>query len=219
MEDRTEHGRVYSFYRERLSGLTRAKIYTRYAASAVPGVLAARERQSYGKDKEEYAVLFEETQAFQVSERGARPLLADVWERYQDTTLRNVFYILRQRRKEIGLIIEYKETGVLENQPVEIVDVTDTTNRVVTLYLHRTTKLPVRQVFYRRDNMKVRHEEITIFAKYRDVGNGVKWPFNIVRNRDGEKIFEIFSDQVTINKKLDPKLFELPADIVRLKAI
>ena len=219
MEDRTEQGRVYSFYRERLSGLTRARIYTHYAASAQPGVLAVRERQSYGKDKEEYAVLFEETQAFQVSERGARPLLADVWERYQDTTLRNIFYLLRHRRNEPGLIIEHKETGVLENQPVEIVDVTDADNRVVTFYLHRSTKLPVRQVFYRRDNMKVRHEEITIFAKYRDVGKGVKWPWNIVRNRDGEKIFEIFSDQVSINKKLDPKLFELPADIVRLKAI
>ena len=146
-------------------------------------------------------------------------LLADVWERYQDTTLRNVFYLLRHRRSEPGLIIEHKETGVFDNQPVEIVDVTDASNRVVTLYLHRTTKLPVRQVFYRRDNMKVRHEEITIFAKYRDVGNGVKWPWNIVRNRDGEKIFEIFSDQVSINKKLDPKLFELPADMVRLKAL
>jgi len=219
MNDRTEVGRLYSFYRERLSGLTRARIYTRYGPEPKPGELAVRERQSYGKDKEEYAILFEETAGYQVSGRGARPLLPDVWARYQDTTLRNIFYILRHRRNEPGLILEHKETGVLENQPVEVLDITDAENRLVTVYLHRTTKLPLRQVFYRRDAMRYRHEEITIFAKYRDVGGGAMWPWNIVRNRDGEKAFEIFSEQVTINDKLKPELFELPPDLPRLKAI
>jgi hypothetical protein len=219
MNDRTESGRLYSFYRERLAGLTRARIYTRYGAEPKPGELAVRERQSYGKDREDYAVLFEETAGYQVSNRGARPLAPDVWERYQDTTLRNIFYILRHRRNEPGLIVEHKETGVLENQPVEVLDITDTDNRLVTVYLQRTTKLPLRQVFYRRDAMRYRHEEISIFAKYRDVGGGAMWPWNIVRNRDGEKAFEIFSEQVTTNDKLDAKLFELPADMPRLKAI
>ncbi len=219
MNDRTEAGRLYSFYRERLSGLTRARIYTRYGPEPKPGELDVQERQSYGKDKEDYAVLFEETAGYQVSDRGARPLAPDVWERYQDTTLRNIFYILRQRRNEPGLIVEHRETGVLENQPVEVLDITDAENRLVTVYLHRTTKLPLRQVFYRRDAMRYRHEEISIFAKYRDVGGGAMWPWNIVRNRDGEKAFEIFSEQVTINDKLDEKLFELPPDLPRLKTI
>ncbi len=219
VNDRTETGRLYSFYRERLAGLTRARIYTRYGAEPKPGELGVRERQSYGKDKEDYAVLFEETAGWQVSNRGARPLAAEVWARYQDTTLRNIFYILRHRRNEPGLIVEHKETGVLENQPVEVIDITDAENRLVTVYLHRTTKLPLRQVFYRRDAMRYRHEEISIFAKYRDVGGGAMWPWNIVRNRDGEKAFEIFSEQVTINDKLKPELFELPPDMPRLKAI
>ncbi len=217
MNNRTETGRLYSFYRERLAGLTRARIYTRYGMAPKPGELAVRERQSYGKDKEDYAVLFEETAGYQVSDRGARLLAPEVWARYEDSTLRNIFYILRQRREEPGLIVEHKETGVLENQPVEVVDITDAGNRLVTVYLHRTTKLPLRQVFYRRDGMRYRHEEISIFAKYRDVGGGVMWPWNIVRNRDGEKVFEIFSEQVTKNTQLDAKLFELPPDMPRLK--
>lgn len=220
MTDRMERGRLYSFYRERLAGLSRARIYTRYGLAEKPAVLAVRERQSYlTKDKEDYAVLFEETEGFQVSNRGARPLLPDVWERYEDTTLRNIFYLLRQRRGEPGIIYEHKETSVFENLPVDIVEITDPDNRAVTVYLHRTTKLPVRQVFYRRDRMRVRHEEVTIFAKYRDVGGGVKWPWNIVRSRDGEKVFELFSDEVEINQKLEAKLFELPPDMRRLKAL
>jgi hypothetical protein len=67
--------------------------------------------------------------------------------------------------------------------------------------------------------MRYRHEEISIFAKYRDVGGGAMWPWNIVRNRDGEKVFEIFSEQVTVNTELEAKLFELPPDMPRLKAL
>ena len=67
--------------------------------------------------------------------------------------------------------------------------------------------------------MRYRHEEISIFAKYRDVGGGAMWPWNIVRNRDGEKAFEIFSEQVTVNTQLEAKLFELPPDMPRLKPL
>ena len=34
--------------------------------------------------------------------------------------------------------------------------------------------------------------EVTVFAKYRDVGGGVKWPFDVRRDRNGEKIFEMY---------------------------
>ena len=48
MEDRIEMGRAYSFYREELSGLSVAKIYTRYL-TPTPGKIAVRERDSFGK--------------------------------------------------------------------------------------------------------------------------------------------------------------------------
>ena len=61
MADRVETGRAYSFYREELSGLAVAAIYTRYLdpARAAPGSLAVRERQAFGKN-EDSAVLFNE---------------------------------------------------------------------------------------------------------------------------------------------------------------
>ena len=72
MEDRVESGRAYSFYREKLEGLSIAKIYTRYVTAA-PGQLGVRERQNFGKD--EYAgVLFNEQGGWEVTFRGARPL-------------------------------------------------------------------------------------------------------------------------------------------------
>ena len=76
----------------------------------------------------------------------------------------------------------------------------------------------MRQTFVRRDpKTKERFEEVTIFSKYRDVGGGVQWPFAIQRERDKEKIFEMYSDSVTVGQKLPDKLFELPGDVKKLK--
>lgn len=221
MRDRVESGRAYSFYREQLSGLARATIYTRYLTPPNPsaaGELLLRERQSFGKEENSGAVLFTGGAGYEVTFRGARPLAADRVDRYRETTLRNVFYILRLRLNEPGLILESKGADIVDNQPVEIVSITDADNREVTVCFHRSTKLPVRQVFYRRDpKTRDRIEEVTVFSKYRDVGGGVQWPFSIQRTRDGEKIFEMYAESVTVNQDLTDGLFLLPSGIKMLK--
>ena len=96
----------------------------------------------------------------------------------------------------------------------DIADLRTLLERVLRQYQPMT----VRQVFYRRDpETKERIEEVTLFTKWRDVGGGVQWPFNILRERNGEKIFEIFSDSVTINHNLSDDLFTLPANTKALK--
>lgn len=222
MKDRVESGRAYSFYREQLSGLSFAKIYTRYLIRPeppIPAFLGVRERQSFGKKKEDTAVLFTETEGFEVTYRGARPIPAEQYDRFRESTLRNIFYILRQRLGEPGLIFESRGSDVADNMPVEIVDITDSDNRVVTVHFQLSTKLPVRQMTDRRNpQTKERIEEITRYTKFRDVGGGVMWPFTIQRERNGEKIFEIFSDGVVINQGLTDNLFTLPADLKILGA-
>ena len=97
------------------------------------------------------------------------------------------------------------------------INFTDKDNRTVTVYFHYSTKLPIRQKFYRRDpQTKERIEEVTLFSKYRDVGGGVKWPMAIRRDRDGEKIYEIFSDKVSVNLNFNDAIFTLPGDIKKL---
>lgn len=211
VQNRVESGRAYSFYNDQLSGLAVAKIYTENLAKAPAKGFAVRERQVFGKDQEQAVLFNEKGEGFEITFRGAKPIPAERLKRYEDSTLRNIFYILRHRLNEPGMIIESRGTDVLVNIPVEIVDITDSDNRVVTIYLHYSTKLPVRQVFYRRDEAKVRHEEVTWFEKYRDVGGGVKWPFVLRRERDGEKVFELFADGVKVNQTFEPGLFNLPA--------
>jgi hypothetical protein len=219
MQDRVESGRAYSFYREELNGLSIAKIYTRYLIRPeppVPGFIGVREREAFGK-KEDSAVILADGKGYDISFRGARPLPDDRLERFKESTLRNVFYILRQRLGEPGLIMDFRGTGVVENQSVDIVDITDADNRVVTVYFGHVTHLPAKQVTYRRDpQTKDRVEEVTRYSKYRDVG-GVTWPYDIQRERDGEKIYQMYSDSVAVNKDLTDNLFTLPADMKILK--
>jgi len=223
MQDRTERGRAYSFFREELSGLSRATIYTRYLtppAGRDPGQVHLRERQSFGKEEDRGAVLFTEGQGYQITFRGARPLPAETVNRFREMTVSNIFYILRQRWGEAGQLFEHRGSEIFDNQPAEVVDIVDADNRVVTVLFERSTKLPVRQVFYRRDpKTRERIEEVSIYGKYRDVGDGVQWPFTIQRYRAGEKIFELYSDTVAVNQGLSDNLFLLPADMKILKPL
>ena len=220
---RTEQGRLYSFHNDRTTGAARAKLYTAYISrpeGAAAGFFGQRERQSFlsKKDKEERAVIFNELEAFDLGYRGATPIAKDVYDRYRDSALRNIFYILKHRRNEKGMIFEYRETTTLNNLPVEVVDITDDENRVVKVYFHLSTHLPLRQVYERRNpETRELNEEISMFTKYREVGGGVKWPFNITRLRNGEKIFELFSESVKINEPINDSQFKLPTGITIIK--
>ena len=217
MEDRVESGRAYSFYRAQISGLSLATIYTRYLAPA-PGKAMLRERDAFGKDQDSGAMLFTENGAWEITFRGARVLEAERYKNYQDSMLRNIFYILRQRLKEPGLEFYSQGSDMLERVPVEIVDITDAAGATVTVYFSQFDKLPVRQKFRRRNQEfhDFDTEEAT-YATYRDVGGGVKWPYDTQRQRNGDKIYEMYATSVEINKDLKDDLFALPADIKVLK--
>ena len=212
MEDRVETGRAYSFYNAQLSGLSVATVYTRYLAPET-GKLAMRERENFGKKQDQGFVLFNESGAWDVNYHGAKPLEDQRFENYRESAVLNIFYILRQRLAEPGLSFYSQGSDRFENQPVEIVDITDGDGRTVTVYFSRSTKLPVRQSFRRRNPTYGDFDtETTGFAKYHSTG-GIQWPCDIRRERNGDKIFEMYSETVTINQTLGDEMFTLPASV------
>jgi hypothetical protein len=220
MRNRVETGRIYGFYHEKLSGLGVDALYTNYLPRPErpePGFLGVRVRDARGK-KQDDVILYTEGTGYELTFRGARPLSDTIVKQFKVATLHNVFYILRQRLGEPGIVFDSRGSDFFENRPVEIVDITDANNDTVTVYFDQATKLPARQVYYRRDpidNSKL--EEVTLFNKYRDVGGGVMWPFTIRRERNGEKIFEMYSESAEINRDLKDSLFTLPPNLKILK--
>ncbi len=216
MQNRVETGRAYSFYQDRLSGLSAAVFYTRYTpvdADKTATELGLQEHESFGKDGEEdyYAVIRQEG-GWEVTYRGPKPLEPETITRHRETALHNIFYILQMRFHEPGMLFEYQGGDVIDNMPVNIVDVVDSQNNVVTVYFHQTTKLPVRQDWVWHDpKTHERNEEITRFGRYREE-DGVQWPLQLSRTRNGDKIYEAFFSSVAFDQDLDPELFAIPTE-------
>lgn len=220
MQTRVESGRIYGFYHEKLNGLGLSTLYTTYLKRPDPPdpkVLAVRVRDARGKKLDD-VLLYGEDCFYEVTFRGARPLSDQLEKQWRMAMMHNIFYIMRERLGEPGLIFESRGRDFFENRPVEIVEITDANNDTVTVYFDQLTKLPTRQSYIRRDpidDSKV--EEVTIFSKYREAGDGVTWPYTIRRERNGEKIFEMYSESVEINKDLKASLFALPPHLQILK--
>jgi hypothetical protein len=209
MEDRTEFGRAYSYYHDQISGLSIAKVCTKYktvAASKSGAELGQIEKEVYGKT-EDTSVLFLQDKGWEISWRGSKEMEQDRFDRYREWTLRNVLYIFRVRLHEPGMIFEFQTSDVIDNLPVDIVDITDSDNRVIHVHFHQSTKLPVRQVYKRKnEETKEQDDEVTLFTRYLDAG-GVQWPHQIRRERNGYKSYEIFSETVKINSGLTDEFF------------
>lgn len=213
MTTRSETGRAYSFYREEINGLSIARFYTRYFPPDDSATLRQAQRQSFGK-KEENWILLTGKDCWDVTFRGAHKLPEERMQAYRDSTLRDIFYILRIRIDEPGMIFEIRGRDVVENQSVEVMDVVDSENRKLTVYINSNTHLPVKQSFQRWDpNINDRRDEVTRFTKYREAGNGVMWPYDVQRERDKERLSQLYADKIVIGETLDPAMFQLPASV------
>jgi hypothetical protein len=219
LKNHVEKGRAYSFYRQQLSGLAIATIYTEYLDQIPAHGLGVRERQSFGKKKEEYAILFLPDQGFELTFRGARPLPDERWQQYVATTSTNVFYLLRERHDDPKMSYDFVRSDVALNTQVNIVDISDSEDHTVRVYFDEITKLPLRQEYTTWDPIgKQRSVEVTDYSKYRQV-NGVQWPYVTHRARNGEALYEIFADKVEIDADLPAKTFALPPGIQILKKV
>jgi hypothetical protein len=217
MEYRTETGRAYSFYHEKLSGLSIARIYTRYLPASSTAAVKEVQRQVFGKKLDE-AVIFGEKDAWDVTYRGATPIAPDRVEQFRMSVINDIFYILRQRLNEPGLGMDLTGSEVVENQSTQVVDIFDTENRSVRVWISTSTSLPVRQRFMRWDPViKDRREEVTHYSNYRDSGNGVMLPWATERERDKERIYQMYAEQVTVTKPVDNTQFELAPGVKILK--
>jgi hypothetical protein len=218
VQDRVESGRAYSFDNNRLSGLTIAAIYTRYLSDPGPrviGRLEVEEKEAFGKDENSGFVLFTaKPEGWDVTFRGARVIDDERLESYRDNTLHNIFYMLRKRMGEPGFTYYSKGSDIFENRPVNIVEITGGDDVTVTAYFDDFTKLPTRQIHKRRNKeYKDFDTLVSAFARYHEVRGGIQWPYDIRRERNGDKIFEMFSDSVEVNKGLRDELFHLPGNV------
>ena len=206
-------GRAYSFYRKDLRGHAVITIFNEYGPPEEkedPEWLPVSRREIYTQ-KGDYYTLFRNGKGWEITYLGARPLPEDTLQRYRISTRRNIFHILRYRLDEPGMYFYYSGTEIVSNVPTHAVEITDSGNEKVTVYLRITDNLPIQQVYLRRDpKTRIPYEEKSIYSKYRKVG-AVTIPWNVEHIRDEERIFGMFGRTAEINGKV-------PGDTFRLKS-
>ena len=219
LQNRVVKGRIYSFFRDQLSGLDVATIYTQYLDQPPAKGLGLRERELLGK-KQDYSYLFLEDQGWDVTFRGARPIPDEDWTRYLRTTRNDIFYILRERQNEPGITYDYGGTQTYLSAQVDVVEITDAQGQTVRVFFDHNSFYPLHQEFSWLDpDTKQRNDETTDFDKYRDCGGGVMLPYSIERNRNGYKSYQLFASKIDVTQALPANIFDLPQGAKVLKKV
>lgn len=204
-------GRAYSFYRHKLSGLAVMTLFDEFGELREhddPDYLPVSRREVY-TEKGDYYTLFRNGRGWEITYLGARPLPEETLQRYRISARRDIFYILRYRLDEPDMYFYYTGTEIVDNTPTHAIDITDGNNETVKVFLRMSDNLPVQQIYTRRDpKTRIPYEEKSIFSKYREVG-WVTLPWNIQKQRDGEKLFEFFGRTAEVDAKLKPDTFDI----------
>ena len=125
----------------------------------------------------------------------------------QEDTKKDIDNILRHRIHEPGMILRYGGPDVVDYQEADWVELVDSDNRNFRIAIARNTHLPIRKVVDTRDaNTRIRSEETEYYSNYHPI-DGIQTPFQITRERNGIKIYQVFFDKVEYNTGLSPDLF------------
>ena len=204
-------GRAYSFYRQNLRGRAVMTVFEEFKdlrKEKDPDWLPISRREVYTK-KGNYFTLFRNGEGWEVTYLGARPLPSETIHRYRVASRRDIFYILRYRLEESGMYYYYLGTDIVDNTPAHAIDISDQNNETITVYIRVSDNLPVKQIHTRRDpKTRIPYEEKSIYSKYRKVGS-VTLPWNIQKQRDGNKIFEFFGRTLDVNSQIKPGMFDI----------
>jgi len=124
-----------------------------------------------------------------------------------DDVLKDINNILRIRIKEQGMIIRYGGTDVVDLQEADWVELVDSENRTYRIAVSKSTHLPIRKINTSRDAASRRKtDEIEYYSNYHPIG-GIETPFQITRERNGRKVYQVFYEKCDYNTNLSSALF------------
>jgi len=125
----------------------------------------------------------------------------------QEDTKKDIDNILRHRIHEAGMIFRYGGLDVVDYEECDWVELVDSENRTFRVAISRSSHLPIRKVVDTRDaNTRMRSEEIEYYSNYHPI-DGIQSPFQITRERNGIKIYQVFFDKFEYNTGVSPELF------------
>jgi hypothetical protein len=166
-----------------------------------------------GIDDLEYAkggiviTLFDGDHGWSYDRSGVNELPAGAVSDFQEQVKRNLGNLLRFRLKEPGMFFRYAGRDAVDLKQVDWVELEDADERTIRIALASDTHLPIRKVVETRDpNTRTKASETEYYSNYHTV-DGVQTPFQLLRARNGVKVFQEFFDKCEYNTGLSDSLF------------
>jgi hypothetical protein len=126
---------------------------------------------------------------------------------FQEDVKKDIDNILRHRIHEQGMIFRYAGLDVVDYQEADWVELVDSENRTFRIAIARNTHLPIRKVVDTRNaNTRMRTEEVEYYSNYHPM-DGVQTPFQITRERNGIKVYQVFFEKCQYNTGVSDALF------------
>lgn len=166
-----------------------------------------------GIDGLEYAkggiviTLFNGDRGWSYDRSGVTDLPADAVSDFHEQTKRNLGNLLRFRLQEPGMFFRYAGRDAVDLKQVDWVELEDADDRTIRIALDSNTHLPIRKIVETRDpRTRTKASETEYYSNYHTV-DGVETPFQVLRARNGVKVFQEFFDKCEYNTGLSDSLF------------
>lgn len=193
-------GRIYDFDSGVLAGSgTRFKDYLKFPD---------REWLEFGK-KGNIVYLYSGEQGWELDKQGITEATPESLKGWQEGNNKDPEYLFRFRVREEELPIYYNGKEFVDNRMVHILEILDSDNESVMVYVDSRSYLPVQLRYSRHDELRRgRVPIVEYYGKYIDVG-GVQVPFHFTRERDGQRVMEVFFKEVTLDDETPDGFFTL----------
>jgi hypothetical protein len=165
------------------------------------------------KERTEYSLkrniidLYNGNQGWTLDHGGVSAMPASAIADFQGGLKRDINHLFRYRMNEPGLEFSYGGHDVVDLKEVDWVEIDDAEQRTIRIAISQIDHLPVRAVFITRDPVThERTEETEYFSNYQPL-QGIETPLQDTRERDGQKIFQLFLTSCSYNTGLSPDFF------------
>jgi len=138
---------------------------------------------------------------------GVSDAAEDTISQFQEDQKVDIDNILRSRWKEPNVILRYLGPDVVDLKEAEWIEFVDPDNRSVRIAFDKISHLPIRKIVVTRDaTTHQRAEVMEYYSNYHPVEN-VTTPFQISRERNGRRVYQVFFGECKYNTNPSDSLF------------
>ncbi len=138
---------------------------------------------------------------------GVADVAEDTVSQFQEDQKVDIDNILRNRWKEPNVTLRYLGPDVVDLKEANWIEFVDPDNRSVRIAFAKFTHLPIRKNVVTRDpSTHLRTDVTEYYTNYQPIA-GVTTPYQITRERNGHKVYQVFFDDCKYNTNPADSLF------------